>query len=61
MSLADQDKKTERKKRLVALTATAGAGALAFVGWPLAVIAAVPAGFLIKDWFTYRAKRGMRF
>jgi hypothetical protein len=25
------------------------------------VIALVPAGYLVKDWFMYRAKRGMRF
>jgi hypothetical protein len=27
----------------------------------LGVVALVPAGYLIKDWFTFRAKRGMRF
>jgi hypothetical protein len=62
MSLADKDKDTARKKGLVAAAATAGAGALIVVGAPiLGVIALVPAGYLVKDWFMYRAKRGMRF
>lgn len=62
MSLADKDKETARKKGIVAAAATAGAGALMFVVNPvLGAIALVPAGYLVKDWFTYRAKRGMRF
>ena len=44
------------------LLASVGAGALLVVGWPVAAaIALVPAGYLVKDWFTFRAKRGMRF
>ena len=63
MSLADKDKETARKKGIVAGVATAGAGALIVTGLApiLGVIALVPAGYLVKDWFTYRAKRGMRF
>ena len=62
MSLADKDKDTARKKGIVAAAATAGAGALMFAVNPvLGVIALVPAGYLVKDWFMYRAKRGMRF
>jgi hypothetical protein len=62
MSLADKDKDTARKKGFVAATATAGAGVLLFAVNPLlGAIALVPAGYLVKDWFTYRAKRGMRF
>jgi hypothetical protein len=63
MSLADKDKETARKKGLVAAAATAGAGVLIATGAApiLGVIALVPAGYLIKDWFMYRAKRGMRF
>ncbi len=62
MSLADKDKETARKKGLVAGAATVGAAALAVTFSPvLGVVALVPAGFLIKDWFMYRAKRGMRF
>jgi hypothetical protein len=63
MSLADNDKQTARKKGFVAAAATAGAGALIVTGAApiLGVIALVPAGYLIKDWFMYRAKRGMRF
>jgi len=63
MSLADKDKDTARKKGFVAAGATGLAGALIITGAApiLGVIALVPAGYLIKDWFTYRAKRGMRF
>jgi hypothetical protein len=62
MSLGDKDKQTARKKGLVAGAATAGAAALMVAGAPiLGVIALVPAGYLVKDWFMYRAKRGMRF
>ena len=62
MSLADKDKETARKKGFIAGAATAGAGALLVAGWPIAAaIAVIPAGFLVKDWFMYRAKRGMRF
>ena len=63
MSLADKDKDTARKKGIVAAAATAGAGALILTGAApiLGVIALVPACYLVKDWFMYRAKRGMRF
>jgi len=56
------DVKTARKKGLVAAAATGGAVALIAVGAPiLGVVALVPAAYLGWDWFTYRAKRGMRF
>ena len=63
MSLAEKDKETARKKGIFAAAATAGAGALIITGAApiLGVIALVPAGYLVKDWFMYRAKRGMRF
>jgi len=62
-SLADKDKQTARKKGIVALAATGGAVALiATTAAPiLGAIALVPAGYLVKDWFMFRAKRGMRF
>ncbi len=56
------DVKTARKKGLVAAAATGGAVALMAVGAPiLGVVALVPAAYLGWDWFSYRAKRGMRF
>ncbi len=62
MSLRDNDTKTARKKGLVAAAATGGAVALMAVGAPiLGVVALVPAAYLGWDWFSYRAKRGMRF
>jgi hypothetical protein len=62
MSLADKDKETARKKGVAAAVVTGGAVGLMVVGWPIAgALALVPAGYLVKDWFTFRAKRGMRF
>jgi hypothetical protein len=62
MSLRDNDTKTARKKGLVAAAATGGAVALVAVGAPiLGLVALVPAAYLGWDWFSYRAKRGMRF
>jgi uncharacterized membrane protein len=62
MSLRDNDVKTARKKGLVAAAATGGAVALMAVGAPiLGVVALVPAAYLGWEWFSYRAKRGMRF
>jgi hypothetical protein len=63
MSFADKDKQTARKKGLVAGAATAGSVALIATGaFPvLGIIGLVPSALLIKDWFMFRAKRGMRF
>ncbi|MSP63705.1 MAG: hypothetical protein EXR72_25840 [Myxococcales bacterium] len=62
MSLRDNDVKAARKKGFVAAAATGGAVALMVVGAPvLGVVALVPAAYLGWDWFSYRAKRGMRF
>lgn len=62
MSLRDTDVKTARKKGLVAAAVTGGAVATAVLVSPvLGVLAAVPAAYLGWEWFSYRAKRGMRF
>lgn len=63
MSFVDKDKEIARKKGIVAAAVTTGAGALIVtsVAPVLGVIALIPAGYLVKDWFMYRAKRGMRF
>jgi hypothetical protein len=61
MLLAERDKKVARKKGLVAAAVTGGAIALGVVASPvLGAVALVPAAYLGWDWFTYRAKRGMR-
>jgi hypothetical protein len=62
-SLAQRDKDVARKKGLAAGAATAGSVALIATGVApiLGIIALVPAAYLVKDWFMYRAKRGMRF
>ena len=54
MSLGDKDKETARKKGFVAAAAAGGAAALIITGAApiLGVIALVPAGYLVKDWFT---------
>jgi hypothetical protein len=62
MSLADKDRETARKKGIAAGAATAGSVALMALGLPvLGAIALIPSAYLVKDWFTFRAKRGMRF
>jgi hypothetical protein len=63
MSFGSKDKETARKKGLAAGAATAGSVALIATGFAplLGIIGLVPAAYLVKDWFTYRAKRGMRF
>jgi hypothetical protein len=61
-SMADKDRETARKKGLAASAATAGSVALMVVGMPvLGAIALIPSAYLVKDWFSFRAKRGMRF
>jgi len=62
MSFASQDKQIARRKGLVAGAATAGSVVLIATAMPvLGVIMLIPSAYLIKDWFSYRAKRGMRF
>jgi hypothetical protein len=62
-SLVQRDKDIARKKGFAAGAATAGSVALIATGVApiLGAIALVPSFYLIKDWFTFRAKRGMRF
>ena len=62
-SLAQRDKDIARKKGLAASAATVGSVALIATGVApiLGLIALVPSAYLVKDWFMYRAKRGMRF
>lgn len=63
MSFGSKDKDTARKKGFAAGAATAGSVALIATGVApiLGIIALVPAAYLVKDWFMFRAKRGMRF
>lgn len=61
-TLREKDEKTEKRKRLAtgaALVASVGLGVVASP-W-LAVAGLVPTAYLAYDWFTFRAKRGMRF
>jgi hypothetical protein len=61
-SLVQRDKDIARRKGIVAGAATAGSVALIAVGAPwLGVFALIPAAYFVKDWFSFRAKRGMRF
>jgi hypothetical protein len=58
----EKDKEVARRKGLAAGAATAGAVALGLMVSPvLGIIAAIPSAYLVKNWFMYRAKRGMRF
>jgi hypothetical protein len=61
-SLVQRDKETARKKGIAALAASGGAVVLiATVSPVLGAIALLPAAYLVRDWFMFRAKRGMRF
>ncbi len=63
MSLAQKDRDTARNKGLIAGAVTTGSVALIATGAApiIGLVALVPAVFLVKDWFMYRARRGMRF
>lgn len=63
MSLAGKDRDTARKKGILASAAAAGSVALIATGAApvLGVVALVPAAYLVRDWFMFRARRGMRF
>ncbi len=57
-----KDKEIARRKGLAAGAATAGSVALIIAGAPwLGLIGLIPSAYLVKNWFMYRAKRGMRF
>jgi hypothetical protein len=60
-SLISRDQQKARQKGWIAAAATAGSVLLMTASLPLGIIAVIPAGLLVKDWFTFRAKRGMRF
>ena len=63
MSLMQQDRERARKKGLIAGAATAGSVLLLASGAPiiLSVAGVVGSAYLVRDWFLFRAKRGMRF
>ena len=63
MSLAQKDKDTARKKGFVAGAAAVGSVALIATGAApiVGVLALLPSAYLVKDWFMFRARRGMRF
>lgn len=61
-TLREKDEQTAKKKGLLAgaaLAASVGAGVIAAP--VLLIVGLVPTAYLTYDWFTYRAKRGMRF
>jgi hypothetical protein len=61
-SLMARDKTEAKKKGYVALGVWGGSALLLAVGWPVtATGTAVGAAYLTYKWFSYRAKRGMRF
>lgn len=62
-SLRALDEKTAKRKGWTAALATGGAVALIATGAApiVGALALVPAVYLGWDWFSFRAKRGMRF
>lgn len=63
MSLAQKDRDVALKKGVLAGAVTTGSVALIATGAApiIGLFALVPAALLVKDWFMYRARRGMRF
>jgi hypothetical protein len=62
MSLVLRDKAIARRKGVLAATVTAGSVLLIATGAPvLGALALIPSALLVKDWFMFRARRGMRF
>ena len=61
-TLREKDENEAKKKGLVAGAALVASGAVVVAGAPvLGLLGLVPAAYLAYDWFTFRAKRGMRF
>jgi hypothetical protein len=61
-TLREKDQQTAKKKGIAAGAALAASVGIGVAGLPvLAAVALVPTAYLAYDWFTYRAKRGMRF
>jgi hypothetical protein len=62
-SLVVRDKEIARRKGLAAAAATGGSVALILTGLSpvLGFIGLIPSAYLIRNWFMFRAKRGMRF
>jgi len=62
-SLISRDKTEAKKKGVYAAAAWGGTGVLLLAAGPglLAAAGAAGAGYLTWKWFSFRAKRGMRF
>jgi len=62
-SLISRDKSEAKKKGVYAAAAWGGTGVLLLAAGPglLAAAGAAGAGYLTWKWFSFRAKRGMRF
>ena len=59
--LREEDARTARRKGITA-AAVAGGAVLLIVSshWIIGGVALLPAWYLTKDWFSFRARRGMR-
>lgn len=61
-STLQRQKQTEIKKRVLSFAAIVGGLYLVFTGSPIIGLLATGLGaFLVRDWFRFRAKNGMRF
>lgn len=62
MTSLTSDRRTAKRKGTTAVAVAGGSLLVLVAGAPLlGALGLVSAGFLTYDWFTFRAKRGMRF
>lgn len=61
-TLRERDEETAKKKGMMAGAALVASGVAGVAVAPvLLIVGLVPTAYLAYDWFSYRAKRGMRF
>lgn len=60
-SLIQRNKSIAKRKGTLAAAATAGGVALVFASPVLGILGLAGAAYLGYDWFSFRAKNGMRF
>ncbi|MDQ3369068.1 MAG: hypothetical protein M3680_26895 [Myxococcota bacterium] len=61
-SIVQRNKVVSKRKGLIAAATAGGAAAIVVAGAPIVgALGLIGAGYLAWDWFSFRAKNGMRF